>query len=32
VLGDDHTPRSVMAAGRWHLLDGDVVRRSPFET
>lgn len=32
VLGDDHAPRSVMAAGRWHVIDGVPVRRGTFET
>lgn len=32
VLGDDDLPSSVMAAGRWHLRDGEVCRHGTFET
>ena len=32
VLGDDALPRSVMAHGRWHLRDGELVRRGTFES
>jgi beta-aspartyl-dipeptidase (metallo-type) len=31
VLGDDDLPRSVMVAGRWHVRDGQLCRRGPFE-
>jgi len=31
LLGTDHLPRSVMAGGRWHLRDGEVLRRGTFE-
>ncbi len=31
VLGDDHRPTSVMARGRWHVRDGEVVVRGTFE-
>lgn len=31
VLGDDHLPRSVMARGRWHLRDGELLVRGTFE-
>jgi beta-aspartyl-dipeptidase (metallo-type) len=31
VLGSDHLPRSVMAAGQWHLRDGESLRKGPFE-
>lgn len=31
VLGPDQLPRSVMAAGQWHLRDGETLRKGPFE-
>ena len=31
VLGDDHRPHDVMARGRWHVRDGEAVRRGTFE-
>lgn len=31
VLGSDHLPCSVMAAGHWHLRDGKSLRKGPFE-
>ena len=31
VLGAEHDVQSVMARGRWHLKDGDVVRFGVFE-
>ncbi len=32
VLGNNDLPRSVMVAGRWHMLDGELCRSGSFES